>query len=306
MRNAVCLIVALLVAQLTGSAPARGDDDDLTTTATVQPVVWEPIISTFYAEPLPKDATVDPALIFSKGRGTRDPLHEAREWSALKPLIRVRRTADGRGGWYVADERVYSGWQRLIRKADGRLVFECIGPFMRGDMTSVAGPKSSDYRVQQISRKSRDLTVRVQLDILMSASPDLAEKLIQENFQLLELVVTARKLHDRPDGFRWYGPDKNAKGTEIIHIGSEAAEDGRAFAQSGDEKGTWPLSESGAFELHVLARVLGRASSEEKPQIKIVEGAMRLAIVHQDTANIIPIETPGFRTRSMGGDPGKP
>lgn len=262
--------------------------DEFTTTGTVAPVIWEPMITAFWVEP-PHGASDTPVVPAGRGTAIPNALGESNQWQALKPLIRVHLRGDDPEP-YGDQELIYSGWRRVVRD-DGQTVFEVNGPF-RVDKDkfvpleegAVVAP--ADMRLATIFSLAAQNRVMIKLDILMTApSAEWKDEKVSKYFKVLDMSVTAHKVSRKPEEIR--GPvmpdsalDSSEKQDPIIKFGDPKDERfGADFTNMASLEREWNNRQEGVFELRAKARVLGRFSAFEDPQIKTVEGAIRVSFM---------------------------
>lgn len=295
MKTILCILLGLLM----GEAVFADDLDgiDQSTTSTVTPRTWEPMITEFFAAASNGSAS----LITSPGETPRskDVLGEASQWQLIKPIIAPRGDDVTGIGSYKDDESVLSAWHRMVND-QGQVEFRTFGS---NGATSADG-KPSKPMIHAIYCKDHTIRLIFDLDILMNEKdPDKKDQIVKDYFKIAEISVTARKIADDPANFRAGVPaNPNPAGVfKILTVGGPTEAVGedfaaRAHAWSAARHGSvdWSFlvpanTEVGVFEYRIKARVNGRFSSQEDYTSKTIEGAIRVASVNNKETEIIKL-----------------
>jgi hypothetical protein len=285
MKRIRLLYVLLWMLALPAWALAQ-DIEDIEGRGQMGPVVWEPIISEFFVLPPDRLQNLPSGAIAKSTPGGGQAYGEKLQWLELKKLIAPRGSWEQGSQPYKEDEPVLSGWQRTVDAQD-RTEF----------VMHHSGTEKPDWEKKVglpfcVPWEKNTLLVRVGLDVLMNREIPADKEKILTNFKVLELKVTAACIAKSKDDFRAAVPAAPTVLPAGVTIGKEGDLTGFDF---GGREGIvpspgavierawdYPKPEPGqaeVFELRVKARVLGREHATAEPEVKTVEGAIRIVIV---------------------------
>lgn len=297
-RFASALIALLSSSSLTfaQAIDAPGGDDDLSGSASVDVITWEPILIEFYAAAEHgTSAVIVPELktiALAPGTNPESVVGEINQWRALQPAIAPRPAGAADTKAYDDKEPVLSAWHRSVDK-DGRVSFVTYGtknydvPDPDTKAPPVFDPSKPDP-IHTIFAKDHRLLLSCDIGILTNARDEQKDSMLDKHFKVKQYKMTAHKISDDPAKYRQAIPqdapaiklagyDDNAvifpRFNEAAHTYSRPAGHVTVdLLQAG-------LGESGAWEIRVKAIIEGKASESDELQTKEVEGAIRLALV---------------------------
>jgi hypothetical protein len=301
MRNVLSLFAAILSMVLVFSPPARaaGADsgDDLNQTTDMAPLVWQPIIASYYVVESSPETTIVPST--QVAALSKSLIGELNQWTQLKAIIAPRQPGAGQPA-YKDTETVLSGWHRLIND-DGTVSYLTLGSNDAAGLTPDDGAGNGKPLAPKVLTFYSDLSSPIRIfadfDILMNRDPDKKDQKVKDYFKLLELKVSAYKVSDDPTAFRGAADENGNEDVIITHIvrpegiQEELAPMLHAYNDKHFAVLKWSNGHrTGVFELRIHLRVSGRVDGAEEPQIKIVDGAIRIAFVHDKELHIDRLE----------------
>jgi hypothetical protein len=256
------MILIGLVAALTLAPVARAaDPDDLEGETNAQPEYWEPVIAAFYIRPNLEN--VAPKAIKLDKKSALPGIRAA--WLEIKQQVAIRT------GAIPADQPVVSSW-RLDRDEEQA---ENIAPFV----STTTGSETIPTLV-----KDQEFRVFVGIDVILT-DPDRKEQILRDNFKVLEFEITkAIWISDDPKQFRAAAPpEAKPEGyfTGVNKAGNPFGADWKGVGGVTRSVGATSGRHPGVAEFRVKATISGKFSSQEKEQVKSVEGAIRIAFADQ-------------------------
>lgn len=293
MKATILRLVALALALALTIAIRAGDvDDGPSGQVSMQPLIWEPIIADFYVVPVANVAAFEKSNTTTEFRPQGEALvGEWESWKALRRAITSRES-------FGPDDTVLSGWRRATRE-NGAVYFQTCGthtepksPYWdraKGVGGDFAGPESP--QLFTVYAPDGEVIVTWSLDVLTNIDDvDKRERMLRDQFKLLELSVTAHRVSNHMHDYRGCVPQNNTDAdwggwiANIKSVGGPTEIIGDDFAvyrqpyPRASAIAHWDNQhKEGVWEFRIKARVAGRANTIEDLRVKTVEGAIRIA-----------------------------